>query len=131
MAKLVDVGSIGSYFESPSDPRHTRNRKHLLLRSLPAITRRGGPGHTHQGFTGRPTSLSVLEPHGPCPESETRFVLDPRGHGNDPVRNGPSEHKRQSRQGFPAGSLGPEPLAQGHRPSSPRPHGLASGVRLL
>jgi predicted transposase YbfD/YdcC len=30
MAKLVDVGSIGSYFESLSDPRHARNRKHLL-----------------------------------------------------------------------------------------------------
>jgi predicted transposase YbfD/YdcC len=31
MSKLVDVGSIGSYFESLSDPRHTRNRKHLLV----------------------------------------------------------------------------------------------------
>jgi predicted transposase YbfD/YdcC len=31
MAKLVDVGSIGSYFESLDDPRHTRNRKHLLV----------------------------------------------------------------------------------------------------
>lgn len=31
MAKLVDVGSIGSYFESLFDPRHTRNRKHLLV----------------------------------------------------------------------------------------------------
>ena len=31
MAKLVDVGSIGSYFESLGDPRHTRNRKHLLV----------------------------------------------------------------------------------------------------
>src|SRR5437660_60596 len=31
MAKLVDVGSIASYFESLSDPRHTRNRKHLLV----------------------------------------------------------------------------------------------------
>jgi predicted transposase YbfD/YdcC len=30
MAKLVEVGSVGSYFESLSDPRHTRNRKHLL-----------------------------------------------------------------------------------------------------
>lgn len=30
MAKFVDVGSIGSYFESLDDPRHTRNRKHLL-----------------------------------------------------------------------------------------------------
>ena len=27
----VDVGSIGSHFESLSDPRHTRNRKHLLV----------------------------------------------------------------------------------------------------
>jgi len=31
MAKLIDVGSVGSYFESLSDPRHTRNRKHLLI----------------------------------------------------------------------------------------------------
>jgi predicted transposase YbfD/YdcC len=31
MAKLVDVGSIGGYFESLFDPRHTRNRKHLLV----------------------------------------------------------------------------------------------------
>src|SRR4051812_10459305 len=30
MAKLVDVGSIGSYFESLSDPRHPRNLKHRL-----------------------------------------------------------------------------------------------------
>ncbi len=31
MAKLVDVGSIASYFETLDDPRHTRNRKHLLV----------------------------------------------------------------------------------------------------
>jgi len=31
MTKLVDVGSIGCYFESLADPRHTRNRKHLLV----------------------------------------------------------------------------------------------------
>lgn len=31
MAKLVDVGSIASHFESMSDPRHERNRKHLLV----------------------------------------------------------------------------------------------------
>src|SRR5919107_950691 len=30
MDKLVDVGSIGAYFGSLDDPRHTRNRKHLL-----------------------------------------------------------------------------------------------------
>ena len=29
--KLVNVESIASYFQSLSDPRHTRNRKHLLL----------------------------------------------------------------------------------------------------
>jgi predicted transposase YbfD/YdcC len=31
MVKLVDVEAIGSYFESLSDPRHTRNRKHNLV----------------------------------------------------------------------------------------------------
>jgi predicted transposase YbfD/YdcC len=30
-SKWVNVESIGSYFESLSDPRHPRNRKHLLL----------------------------------------------------------------------------------------------------
>lgn len=30
-AKLVNIESIGSYFESLSDPRHLRNRKHLLV----------------------------------------------------------------------------------------------------
>src|SRR4051812_45848542 len=29
--KLVDVGSIGSYFESLDDPRHARNRRHLMV----------------------------------------------------------------------------------------------------
>lgn len=31
MVKLVDVAAIASYFESLADPRHTRNRKHLLV----------------------------------------------------------------------------------------------------
>ena len=31
MPKLVDIGAIGAYFQSLSDPRHTRNRKHLLV----------------------------------------------------------------------------------------------------
>jgi predicted transposase YbfD/YdcC len=30
-AKWMDIGSIGSYFESLTDPRHERNRKHLLV----------------------------------------------------------------------------------------------------
>ncbi|MBM3272933.1 ISAs1 family transposase, partial [Candidatus Kaiserbacteria bacterium] len=29
--KRVDVGVVGTYFESLSDPRHSRNRKHLLV----------------------------------------------------------------------------------------------------
>ena len=33
MAKLVDVGTIGCHFESLTDPRHTRNRKHLSATS--------------------------------------------------------------------------------------------------
>jgi predicted transposase YbfD/YdcC len=31
VAKLIDIESIGSHFESLEDPRHTRNRKHLLV----------------------------------------------------------------------------------------------------
>ena len=31
MAKLVDVGSIATHFETLADPRHTRNRKHRLV----------------------------------------------------------------------------------------------------
>jgi predicted transposase YbfD/YdcC len=31
MAKFVEIGSISSYFESLDDPRHLRNRKHLLV----------------------------------------------------------------------------------------------------
>lgn len=30
-SQWADVGAIGSHFESLSDPRHTRNRKHLLV----------------------------------------------------------------------------------------------------
>ena len=31
VAQQIDVGSIASYFESLDDPRHERNRKHLLV----------------------------------------------------------------------------------------------------
>ena len=31
MAEIVDVASIASYFQSLDDPRHTRNRRHLLV----------------------------------------------------------------------------------------------------
>ena len=44
MAKLVDVGSIGSSFKSLCDPRHIRNRKHLLV----DIAVCGGPTAIHR-----------------------------------------------------------------------------------
>ena len=31
VAKLIDVGSVGAFFETLADPRHHRNRKHLLM----------------------------------------------------------------------------------------------------
>lgn len=31
VAKLIDVGSIASYFQTLDDPRHTRNRQHKLV----------------------------------------------------------------------------------------------------
>ena len=42
VARLVDVGSIGSYFESLSDPRHARNREHFLA-DIVVIAVRGIP----------------------------------------------------------------------------------------
>ncbi|AGA28314.1 DDE transposase family protein [Singulisphaera acidiphila] len=47
MAKLVDVGSIGSYVESLSDPRHTRNRKHLMV-DIAVICGCDGPTAIHR-----------------------------------------------------------------------------------
>jgi DDE_Tnp_1-associated len=53
MAKLVDVGSIASYFGSLDDSRHSRNRKHLLVDiaviAVCAIIRgRDGPTAIHR-----------------------------------------------------------------------------------
>ena len=31
MARIVDVESVGAFFESLADPRHERNRKHRLV----------------------------------------------------------------------------------------------------
>jgi predicted transposase YbfD/YdcC len=71
MAKLVDVESIGSYFESLSDPRHLRNRKHLLV-DIVVISMCGivcgcaGPTAIHRWATHRKDWLEEhLElPHG-------------------------------------------------------------------
>ena len=49
MAKRVDVGAIGSYFESLSDPRHTRDRKHLLVDvAVVAVCGCDGPTAIHR-----------------------------------------------------------------------------------
>jgi predicted transposase YbfD/YdcC len=58
MVKLVDVGSIASYFESLSDPRHTRNRKHRLVDiTVPSVCAIlcgcGGPTAMHRWATER------------------------------------------------------------------------------
>ncbi len=60
MAKLVDVGSIGSYFESLSDPRHTRNRKHRLVDIAVCGIICGGDGPTaiHRWATHRKAWLA-------------------------------------------------------------------------
>lgn len=63
MSKLVDVGSIGCYFESLSDPRHTRNRKHLLVDiaviAVSAIVcGSDGPTAIHRWATERATWLA-------------------------------------------------------------------------
>lgn len=64
MAKLVDVGSIGSYFESLSDPRHLRNRKHLLV-DIAVIAVRGiicgcdGPTAIHRWAKHRESWLAL------------------------------------------------------------------------
>ena len=61
----VNVESIGSYFESLSDPRHTRNRKHLLV-DIVVIAVCGivcgcdGPTAIHRWATHRLDWLSIL-----------------------------------------------------------------------
>jgi len=58
MAKLVDVGSIASHFESLSDPRHTRNRKHrlsdvIVLAVAAIVCGCDGPTAIHRWATNR------------------------------------------------------------------------------
>ena len=74
MAKLVDVGSIASYFESLDDPRHTRNRKHLLV-DIAVIAVCGivcgcdGPTAIHRWAKHRATWLARTSP---CPTASLR-----------------------------------------------------------
>lgn len=58
MAKLVDLGSLASYFESLDDPRHPRNRRHLMvdiavIAVCGVICGRDGPTAIHRWATHR------------------------------------------------------------------------------
>lgn len=63
--KLINVETIGCYFESLSDPRHTRNRKHLLV-DIIVITICGivcgcdGPTAIHRWATNRQEWLASI-----------------------------------------------------------------------
>lgn len=63
--KLVNVESIGSYFESLSDPRHERNRKHLLVDIIVIavcgiLCGNDGPTAIHRWATNRREWLSEM-----------------------------------------------------------------------
>jgi predicted transposase YbfD/YdcC len=79
----VNVESIGSYFESLSDPRHTRNRKHLLV-DIVVIAVCGlvcgcdGPTAIHRWATERHDWLRQLLalPNGvPCRDCIRRLLM--------------------------------------------------------
>ena len=68
--KLVNVESIGSYFESLSDPRHSRNRKHLLgdvivIAVCGIVCGSDGPTAIHRWATNR---LEWLQEHLALPQ---------------------------------------------------------------
>ncbi len=67
MAKLIDVEAIGSFFQSLSDPRHTRNRKHLLtdiivLAICGILCHCDGPTAIHRWAINRADWLRTLLP---------------------------------------------------------------------
>jgi predicted transposase YbfD/YdcC len=71
MAKLVNVESIASYFQSLPDPRHTRNRKHLLgdiivIALCGILCNCDGPTAIHRWAVNRASWLQTLLilPHG-------------------------------------------------------------------
>lgn len=81
--KLVNIESIGSYFESLSDPRHLRNRKHLLV-DIIVITVCGmicgcdGPTAIHRWAAERSDWLAqfIALPHGiPSRDCIRRLVM--------------------------------------------------------
>ena len=67
MAKLIDVEAIGSYFQSLTDPRHTKNRKHRLLdiavlALCGVISGCGGPTAIHRWAVSQEAWLKTVLP---------------------------------------------------------------------
>jgi predicted transposase YbfD/YdcC len=67
VAKLIDVEAIGSYFQSLTDPRHTKNRKHRLLdiavlALCGVISGCGGPTAIHRWAVSQEAWLKTVLP---------------------------------------------------------------------
>jgi predicted transposase YbfD/YdcC len=67
VATLVDIESIGSYFQSLEDPRHTRNRKHRLadvavIAMCGVLSGCGGPTAIHRWAANRLDWLKTVLP---------------------------------------------------------------------
>ena len=83
MAKTVDVESIATFFETLPDPRHTRNRKHLLvdiavIAVAAVICNCDGPTAIHRWATLRKDWLAqrLVLPHGiPSRDCIRRLLL--------------------------------------------------------
>jgi len=64
-AKSIDVSTLSTYFESLSDPRHTRNRKHLLVDVVVVamcaiLVGMDGPTAIHRWAKGHSTWLATF-----------------------------------------------------------------------
>ncbi|MGL4462654.1 MAG: hypothetical protein ACRC1K_10910 [Planctomycetia bacterium] len=72
MAAWIDVGGIGSYFESLEDPRDSRNRKHLLVDVVVAGMIRHGDGPT--AIHRHPPPSTAIHRHPPLGRRPRRFA---------------------------------------------------------
>lgn len=76
----VNVKSIGSFFASLSDPRHTRNRKHRLLDIVVSAIEDGQRlrrPHRHPPLGGQPARMATILPPSPQRHPLPRLPLPP------------------------------------------------------